>query len=340
MGNVTISDIARESQVSKATVSRVLNNPSIVDISTRMRVQGIIDKYQYKPSALARNMSAQRTTAIGVLIPEVDNPFFSNVLRGALDVASEHDYTIVCFSSDEIIKRDRKAIQEMISYKYSGLLYTPVQEFDRLPEREEIRNLLETFNAPVVLMDRDFPFLAEKYDSVCFDDCRGICESVERLAAAGHKRIALINASEDISYLARIRNKGYRLGLENCGIPYDAAYHYILPEYSQEASYKKTCELLERGNYPTAFITCNNNLTLGFIKAISEYGLEISRDLDCIGLDRIEPLDIIGTRLNYIKRNGRLMGQKSAELVFQKLAEPKRERQNVILDHELVIRKL
>ncbi len=337
MGKITILDIAREAQVSKATVSRVLNKPEIVDASTREQVQRVIDKYHYRPSALARNMSIQRTSSIGVVIPEVDNPFFGSVLRGAIRVLEKKGYTIVCFNTDEKPGRDIKALQDLISYKYSGLLYTPVQEFSHIKEQKEIRRLLKQLDVPVVLVDRNFPELSQ-YDSVYFDDRNGIAQAVVALAEMGHQKIGFLNANPSY-FLAKIRNDGYRMGLERCNIPFEEKYLYSIPRYSMEDSYAKSCEILQSKDRPTAMITGNNSITLGFLKALSEFGLQLGKDIECIGLDRIKELDIIGTNLSYILRTGEQVGEVAAQLLLERMEDANRPVQSIRLDHKLVIRK-
>ena len=109
MGNVTITDIAREAGVSKATVSRVLNRSASVDSGTRERVEEIIRKKRYSPSTVARNLSYGTSSIVGIIVPEIDNPFFGELLRGASSIADKNDLTLMCFNSDDNAEKDYKA---------------------------------------------------------------------------------------------------------------------------------------------------------------------------------------------------------------------------------------
>ena len=336
MSNITISDIAREAGVSKATVSRVLNNPSIVDRVKRERVREVIEKYHYQPSALARDLSVQKTSTIGILVPELDNPFFGSILRGALELFNERNYMVVCFNSDEKADRDIEALQDMRSYHYSGLLYTPSIGYMDPEKKKEINRLLDILDVPTVLMDRNYQDL-KRFDAVYFDDFNAMREAASLLASAGHRKIGLLN-SRDSEFLARIRRRGYIQGLKESGVPYQKKYDYVIPGYTKEGAYRKACEILAEDDRPTAIITGNNDITLGFLSALYEYGMHLSRDCVCIGLDRIEALDITGVKLDYILRDGYQLGKKAAKLILSRLKDPSRKTQEVALNYQIVIR--
>lgn len=337
MGNITISDIAREAGVSKATVSRVLNKPSVVEPRTRERVTEVIKKRQYSPSALARNLSRQTSSTIGVIVPEIDNPFFGEVLRGITNVVDKHHLTMMCFNSDDSIEKDRRALKAVKDQRVIGLLYTPAVDYTTAVQRKEIHSFLADLNAPVVIMDRKTTSF-EQYDGVFFDDRKSICEATEILIKAGHRKIGILNATMEES-LARVRQAGYRDALAKHNIPYDEKYCY-LGKYSMTKAYELTCKMLESPDWPTAMITCNNRISMGFLKALREHGLKVSRDISCIGLDRIEALDIVGNDFNFIRREAKEMGQTAMEQLIHKIAFPNEPPQSIYLDSEVVIRKL
>ena len=135
---------------------------------------------------------------------------------------------------------------------------------------------------------------------------------------AGHRKIGIINASLDRG-LARIRQAGYRDALEKYQIPYDESYCYF-GDYSVPQAYRHACQMLDMENRPTAVVTCNNNISMGFLKALQEHGMKIAEDIACIGLDR--------------------MGKKAMEMLIHKMAFPNGAAQKVYLDSEVVIRKL
>lgn len=336
MKNVTINDIAKEAGVSKATVSRVLNRPASVEESTKEKVLAVIAKRRYTPSASARNLSRRTSFTVGVIVPEIDNPFFGETLRGITGVLDKHNLTMICFNSDDLIEKDRKALQMLKEQRIAGLLYDPAIDYDSSDQKKEINHLLRELECPIIIMDRNTDSL-RTYDGVFFDDRKGVCEATELLIQAGHRKIGIINATLD-RVLARIRIAGYKDALEKHRIPFDEKYCY-LGEYSMACSYEQSCRMLESDDCPTAVVTCNNRISMGFLKALYEHGLTLS-DIACIGLDRLEALDIVKCNFNYVRRDAELLGKTSAELLIHRIAFPNTEAQTVFLPHEVVIRKL
>lgn len=330
----TINEIADEADVSKATVSRVLNNPNSVKEETRERVLKVIKKRHFSPSASARSLSRQTSNTIGVIVPEVDNPFFGEMLRGMTAVADEFEYTVICCNTDDVAERDYKALKMLREQRVLGLLYTPAENFTSQQQQKKINKMLEDLNAPIVLVDRDVDCL--EYDGVFFDDEQGAYEGVKELIKAGHKDIAIINASLD-RVLAKARYSGYEKALKEAGIPLKSEYVFD-GEYKMASTYELTKEMLERNNPPTAVFTCNNVTTLGFIKALYEFGMEDK--IAYIGLDRIEVLEIITENFNYIERDAKQLGKTALRLLYERIEDPEKPLTKVMLKPGLNIKKL
>ncbi len=336
MKAVTINDIAKEAGVSKATVSRVLNRPESVEETTRKKVMGVIEKRRYSPSASARNLSRQTSSTVGVVVPEIDNPFFGELLRGVSGILDKHNLTMICFNTDDLADKDGKALQMVKDQRVIGLLYVPAIDYDTSVQKKEINHLIRELQAPIVIMDRNVESL-KQYDGVFFDDRKGICEATEILIEAGHRKIGIINATLE-RFLARIRLAGYQDALKKHSIPFEEKYCYM-GNYSMTRSYEISCEMLESDDCPTAVIACNNRSSMGFLKALREHNLTLS-DIACIGLDRIEALDIVGMDFNFIRRDARLLGETAVETLIHRIAFPADEIQKICLPHEIVIRKL
>ena len=337
MPKCTINDIAKEAGVSKATVSRVLNKPSSVDPNTRERILEIMRKRRYTPSASARNLSRQTSTIVGVIVPEVDNPFFGEILRGITSIVDKHNLTMICVNSDDKAEKDKKALKMFKEQRVAGLLYTPAIDYSKPEEAKEILGLIQDLDTPVVIMDRKLDVF-ERYDGVFFDDRKSICEATEILINAGHTKVGIFNATME-GILARTRQAGFKDALKKHNISYNKEYCY-LGNYTMTKSYQLACKMLESEDCPTAVVTCNNRTSMGFLKALREHNLKLSEDISCIGLDRIEALDIVGNDFNFIRREAKLMGQTASELMIHRIAFPSEPVQNVFLESEIVIRKL
>lgn len=333
----TINDIAKEAGVSKATVSRVLNESASVKTETKERVLEIMEKRHFSPSATARNLSRQSSNTIGVIVPEVDNPFFGEMLRGITEIADKYNYTLICCNSDDSADKDKKALLMLKEHRVRGLLYTPAVDYTTREQQRESNKLLKDLNAPIVIMDRQTDSL-EEYDGVFFDDEKGLYEATMALIRAGHTKIGLLNATMD-RVLARVRYKGYERAIHDAGIPLEKRYIFE-GDYRMTKAYKLSKKLLSMEDRPTAVLTCNNRTSLGFLKALYERDERLSRDIACIGLDRIEAFDVIHNKFNYIERDASQMGRQAIRLLNDRIAYPERPLKQIILTPVLRIQEL
>ncbi len=339
MPKYTINDIAREAGVSKATVSRVINRPEAVETSTRERVEDVIRARKYIPSATARNLSLQKSDSIAIVVPELDNPFFGGLTRSATEELDRNDLTVVFFNTDNNPKKDHKALILLKSLRPAGILYTPASDYAGPEASREINELLRGLETPIVIMDRPTPSL-ESFDGVFFDDYRGIYDATVRLIKTGHNSIALINGPISMVH-TRIRLQGYKDALKDHGIPYDSSLCY-LGEYKEEDGYHMGNLIFEQhqSDLPSGVIACNNLLSLGFLRAAFEHHVQISKDIDFIGLDRIPSLEVLTHGFNYIEREPVLIGQEAVRLLKKRMDNPDTDRNRVILKAPVIINDL
>ncbi|MGC4018223.1 MAG: LacI family DNA-binding transcriptional regulator [Muricomes sp.] len=332
----TINDIAREAGVSKATVSRVLNGSVSVKQQTKERILEIMEKRNFSPSAAARDLSRQHSNTIGVIIPEVDNPFFGEILRGITEIADESNYMLICCNSDDNAEKDKKALLMLKEHRVRGLIYTPAVDYATKEQQITINKLLKELNTPVVIMDRQTSSL-EQYDGVFFHDGQGMYEAAKALIQAGHTRIAFLNATMDRG-LARGRYKGYERAMNEAGIPVERRYIFE-GDYRMPKSYSFSQKLLAMEDRPTAVLGGNNRTSLGFLKALYERGESLS-DIAYIGLDKIEALEIINSKFNYIERDGNEMGRQAIRLLNDRIGCPQKRVEQIILPSVLKIQEL
>ncbi len=336
MSNLTIMDIAREAGVSKATVSRVLNNSGAVSSKTREKVLDIIAVNKYSPSATARSLSKGTSSAIGFIVPEIDNPFFGELLRGVIELTDKNNLTLICYNTDDDAEKDCKALNMLKENRVCGILYTPAVDYSSKSERKRLTRLFQEIDVPVVLLDRKIGL--PDTDGVYFNDYQGMYSATETLIKAGHRDIGIINASMD-RVLARDRQKGYLDALKNAGIQPNDKYMFF-GNYRATKAYELSKELLSMSDRPTAVLTCNNRTSLGFLRAVHERGESVPEDIVCIGLDGIEILDAIGNPFNYIERDAKKMGRAAVELLINRMTFPNRPKMEIVLDTRLVIKKL
>lgn len=331
MSNATINDIAKAAGVSKATVSRVLNNSMAVIPETKKNVLDIMKEKNYVPSATARNLSKRTSDMIGVVVPEVDNPFFGGILRAVTDRIEKDNLTLICCNTDDNMEKDFRALEMLKEQRVRGLLYTPAVEYNTDKERTYLAELLKGMETPVVFLDRRVGLTG--FDGVYFDDYQGMYDATKALVNAGHSKIAIINASLERD-LARVRYNGYRAAMLDSGIQPEERYHFN-GTYRLTRTYEVSKELLAMEDRPTAVITCSNWTTLGFYKALCERKETVPEDIICIGLDRIEEFEILGYKMNFIERDAKKMGTRAIELLIERMEHPDKETGDFILEARL-----
>ncbi len=326
MDNITIKMIADRAGVAKSTVSRVLNNNGYVSGETRKRVEAVIRELKYSPSAVARNLSRKETTAIGVIIPEADNSFFSGVLRGISQVADERGFSLIYCDTCNDPVRELRALDMLRGQRVVGLIMTPASEYSSQESAARLRRALKGMGAPAVLLDRTVE--NSQWDGVYFDNYNGAYLATQALIDAGHKKIGTIIGKQDL-LLGRERLRGFREAMADNGLTPDAKYIYE-GDFTSGKAYHITRQFIEAGDWPEAIFLSNNLTAIGFFKAIFEAGLTICRDICCIGFDYVEMLDyLIG--YSYVERDTENMGRTAAEILIERI------NRNIIPRREFVI---
>jgi LacI family transcriptional regulator len=182
----SIYDVAKAARVSVFTVSAVVNKKSHVGKKLRERVEAAIHELHYRPNLLARSLAKQRTCTIGMIVPDIANPFFPTVVRGAEDAAQKHGYNLLLCNSDDTLEKEESALELLLSKRVDGILLTKTAQ-DFTPS---MRRMIAAVNTPIVLLMRTYPKLTK--DAVITDDYKGAYEAVCQLARAGHRRIGQV----------------------------------------------------------------------------------------------------------------------------------------------------
>ena len=332
---VTINDISRKAGVSKATVSRVLNNPDIVEPATRKRILDIMEELHYVPSAAARNLSKSSSATIGAVVADIANPFLSELLKGVLHVCNKKGYTLICTDNSDDPDLDFKALNSMKEQRVAGLIYAPAVDYAFYGKTEQYKLMIKDLNAPVVLVDRRVCWDENSYDGVFFNDYDAIRKAVKRLVSAGKKRIAFINSNEK-NVIADTRLNGYIDGILTSGLTIDRSLVFTDGKYTVESGYRQTRKMLELEELPDAVITCNNLLSKGYLQAIYESPGSKAKRITFVGLDQLDMMDTLGIKYNHIERDAFLMGKSAAEQLFWRMKHPNDARHELILEAPLI----
>jgi len=306
----SISDVARESGVSIFTVSAVVNNKTHVGKALRERVEAAIQKLNYRPNLIARSMIKQKTQTIGMIVPDIANPFFPMVVRGAEDAALKQGYNLLLCNSDDSLAKEESAIELLLSKRVDGILLTKAAG-DFSPA---LRHMIEEVNIPFVLVMRTYPQLTK--DAVISDDYQGAYEAVCHLARAGRRRIGLVSGPLKISN-AKERWRGFRHALEVNKLPYEPAL-VVEGDYRIESGFRAGHSLLSHG--PDGIYVANHLMTIGLLKAVEEMGLRCPEDFGLVSFDDYPWLSVFRPRLTTVELPKHRLGSEAAELLIQRMA--------------------
>jgi LacI family transcriptional regulator len=328
--NVTIRDVARHAEVSAMTVSRVINGAASVSPGTRARVEQAIAELGYVPSRLARGLSAQRTRTLALIVPDVANPFFTLIVRGAEDVARRAGYRMILCDTRADLQLERDVIEEMIAHRVEGILIAPVS--DR--SRDHLRRLAR-FGVPFALVDRTVSGIDA--DAVLGDSAAGARRLVEHLVSLGHRRIGMLVESEAVS-TARDRRRGYEAALEAAGLE-AAPELVVVTTVDPDGGRDGMRQLLELGRPPTAVFTVNNLVALGAIEAVRAVGLEVPDDVALVCFDDIEYASRLHPFLTVMEQPAETFGTLGTQLLLERIeGRAPRQPRKVVLPAQFVVR--
>jgi LacI family transcriptional regulator len=329
--NVTIKDVARLSGVSPMTVSRVINDSERVSPDTRRRVEQAILELGYVPSRLARGLSRQRTRTLALVVPDVANPFFTLIVRGAEDFARRADYRVILCDTRADLTVERDVIEEMIAHRVEGIVIAPVSDRSKAHLRR-----LASFGVPFVLIDRTVPGIDA--DVVLGDSVGGARRLVDHLISLGHRRIGFIVESDEVS-TARDRRRGYEAALTAGGIPLDPAL-VANATVDPSGGFDGMRRLLALADRPTAVFTVNNLVALGAIEAVRDAGLEVPDDIALVCFDDIEYASRLHPFLTVMEQPAETFGTLGTQLLLERIDGRSTERPRlVVLPAEFVVRK-
>ena len=327
----TMGDVGRRAGVSAMTVSRVVNGGGGVDSQTRRRVEEAIQALDYVPNRIARGLISQKTQTIGLIVPDVVNPFFAPVVRGAEGAARKAGYRVLLCNSEGDLRLEREYIEDLVAHRVEGLLLAPAS--DR--SRSSILSLLRG-GFPLVLIDRALP--DAECDLIVSDNAHGARRLVEHLIAVGHREIAHVTDAEDTS-TGRERLRGYRDALEAAGVPFQSEL-VVRTTVDRIGGYRAAQEILARDPPPTAIFAVNNMTAVGTMEALRERGLSVPRDMGLVCFDDVEHLAVFSPILTVIDQPAETFGSLGAQLLLERMTGKASSRpRRIILQTDLIVRE-
>lgn len=342
MKTVTVYDIAREANVSVATVSRVLNNTAPVKKATRDRIMELIHKHQFQPNALARSLLKKETGMIGIILPDITNPFFPAVLAGVEQEARSRGYTF--FLCDTVSTNRDSADQYVRESQYLSLLME--KQVDGIimiggrinlarPDKEMVQEVVEAGKrVPILLLNGNLP--GGGLYRIYTDETEGAELATQHLIELGHRDIAFVGGYRHMSNTIQ-RQQGFTKTMRRHGL--HVRREWILDGGFSVESGKALMERLLRGSErPTAVFCANDLVAIGALKTAHKAGLRVPEDLSLVGFDDIPYASNSIPELTSVSLKCHELGRTSAELLHRLITRDK-VKKNTKLRPELIVRE-
>lgn len=327
--NVTIYDVAREANVSMATVSRVVNGNPNVKPATRKKVLEVIERLEYRPNAVARGLASKKTTTVGVIIPDVANIFYAELARGIEDIATMYKYNIILSNSDQNVNKELHLLNTMLGKQVDGIVVMSqnmtdefVQELKRSPVPIVLAGSIESSNSlPSVNID---------YRQATFDATTHFIEE-------GHKNIAFVMGPMRDLINHGHKLAGYQEALEKAGLEFKEEY-VIEGEYTYDSGLEAWQKLKQLDPRPTAVVSGDDEMALGVLHGAQDDGLSVPADLEVITSDNTKLTLMVRPQLTTIVQPLYDIGAVSMRLLTKYMNKEKVQENIVVLPHRLEMR--
>lgn len=335
---VTIHDIAKAANTSATTVSRVLAGTGYpVREQLKARVLKAVQELNYTPNVVAQSLKANKSRDIGVIIPTITNPFYSNAVLGMEEEANRNNYNLLLCNTLRDPERELKYLQMLYEKQVKGIILSSVSENHRAIQ--EINNNGVNF----VLLDQKVPNINCSF--VGFDVHAGAKIGVKHLIKSGHKKIAFVTTPMT-RWTRRMVLQGYRDALESAGIEFDEKYVFISDQeeereeegYEVKAGRAVAAEFLKKKSDATAVLTVNDMMAFGFIQELNHKGIKVPEDISVMGFDDIPFASLFSPALTTVCYPSYDTGKLAAKVLFEKLNEGNDFILNVKLEPRLVVR--
>jgi LacI family transcriptional regulator len=330
---LTISDIAKLANVSKSAVSIALNNKSGVSDKTRERILEIVKKYNYNPNQIAQSLVVKKTKSIGLIITEIDNPFFAKVMKGVYDACSELGYTVLIGSSELSPQKEKDIIENFKSKRIDGFIISPLR--GKGVDYQYLSNLLKE-NFPFVMLRNIANYAINLVD---IDNLKAAYEAVSYLIKCGHTEIVYLAGPQHSGHSME-RLNGYKQALMDNGIR--VRNDFIVESGSDlAAGYKAGKKIISSLNQLPSAVFCYNDLVaIGFINALSELKIEVPEKISVMGFDNIDFSQYIKNPLTTINMPAYEIGKTATNLLIEQISYSTQFlNQRIVIEAKLIERE-
>ncbi|MBM7649645.1 LacI family transcriptional regulator [Bacillus ectoiniformans] len=324
--NVTIYDVAREANVSMATVSRVVNGNPNVKPATRKKVLDVIERLGYRPNAVARGLASKKTTTVGVIIPDISNIFYAELARGIEDIATMYKYNIILSNSDQNKDKELHLINTMLGKQVDGLVFMGSNISDEHIE-EFKRSQVPIVLAGSVEGSEQIPSVNIDYKEAAFD-------AVQMLTEKGHKHIAYVASPLHDTINRDFVLKGYQEALEQAGLSYNEEL-VVEGDYSYDSGIEAWTKLQEAPVKPTAIFVNNDEMALGVVHGAQDAGVGIPDEIEVVSFDSSRLALMVRPQLTSVVQPLYDIGAVAMRLLTKYMNKEEVESPIVVLPHRI-----
>ena len=321
----TILDVARRARVSKSLVSMVIRGEDGVSAKNREAVRQAIEELNYRPNVIARSLVQRRTRILGVMISDLRNPFFGDVVSGIQTRATELGYRVLFNTGDRAPDLEEAAIESLLELRVDGLILAAPRVDNPIIERAARA-------VPVVVLNRDTSSTLS--DSVTNDNLAGAGLAVEHCASLGHTRIAHIDGGSGAG--ANVRREGYLAAMRRLGLGENILT--VEGGFTENGGYEAALELLKRSPLPTAIFAANDISAIGALKALEEAGFRTPADVSVVGYDNTSLAALPQISLTSVQQFGADIGRLGMECIFERIEGTRSTPRHEVVAPTLVVR--
>lgn len=325
----SIKDVAKEAGVSIATVSRVLNDVDVVNEETKRKVVEAINKLGYRPNIIARSLKTQRTKTVGIVIPDISNQFYPEIVRGAEDVANIYDYNIMLCNTDLDFEKEMEYLRVLKEKMVDGVLYMSASL------EPSILELIKQLQFPMVLVETANK--AGDIPSVTIDNEKAAFDGVKYLIDKGNKKIAYIGVHEDEANANALRYIGYKNALKENSIEVNTNITYFGGLKAKDG-YKGMSKILDNDDNIDSVFCCSDEVAMGAINALRDRNINVPEDVDVIGFGNIYSASIFYPKITTVAQPMYDMGSVGMRMLIKMINKQPTDSKSYVLDYKLIER--
>lgn len=330
MKKIQLRDIAEMAKVSPTAVSLVLNNkPNRISKEKQEEIRRLAKEYNYQPNIIAQSLAKNKTNTIGLVIPDIENPYFAKLSKLLEDKFRKDSYLTIIVNSDDKYKNEQRLIETLINRGVDGLIVILANESYRY--HEKVKKFLEDIETPFVLVDRQLHDL--KCNQVFFNNFQGGYLVAQYLIELGHKKIAFLTGNMEVENMKE-RVSGFRKALEDYGLD-EANVHFEEVGFRFEDGYNVSGELLLNSDF-SVIVTANDMVAYGVMKKAKEINLSFPKDKSLIGYDNLELSTIMDFPLASVEQSCELLAQQTSDILTNLFDKKETKPKTFILSPQLV----